>query len=289
LSFTLFARAHGVEIADLYPSEQIRRCATTENPRKKNGAYFWDGARGWAFAWDGEARTQWYEDPNARPWTDAEKQAWANRQQAAKAERERRYELTARGCAMALKSAHLAPHNYLAYKGFKDECGLVDADGAMLIPMISITGRLQGLQVIRWLEDERRYEKKMVPGMRAKGAVFRIGAPHAHGTVLVEGYATGLSVAAAQRSTGAPASVLVCFSDSNMVHVAPLVPGPNTIYADNDVSGAGERAAKETGLPYCMSDTVGHDANDDHQASGLMSVAFKLMQLRRSTLEAKQA
>jgi putative DNA primase/helicase len=91
---------------------------------------------------------------------------------------------------------------------------------------------------------------------------------------------------AALRTMGARACVLVCFSDSNLVHVAPLVQGRCFVVADNDKSGAGERAAVETGLPYCMSETVGHDANDDHQAGGLMSVAFKLMQLRRQEARA---
>jgi hypothetical protein len=77
MSFALFARAHGLEVGDFHASDRIQRCATTEHPRSKNGAFFWDGSRGWVFAWDGEAKTQWYDDPNAKPWTDEEKRAWA--------------------------------------------------------------------------------------------------------------------------------------------------------------------------------------------------------------------
>ena len=67
--FVTFARAHGVLIDDLVASERIRRCPTEQNPLKKNGAFMWDGERGFVFAWDGEAKAQWYSDPTARPWT----------------------------------------------------------------------------------------------------------------------------------------------------------------------------------------------------------------------------
>ena len=76
MSFLAFARAHGLVIEDLHASDRIRRCATEEHPHKKNGAYLWDGTRGWVFCWDGEAKTHWYADPNAKPWSEEEKRAW---------------------------------------------------------------------------------------------------------------------------------------------------------------------------------------------------------------------
>ena len=53
MNFIDFARAHGVEIdpSKLYASERIKRCGTTDKPKGTNGAYFWDGARGWVFNW----------------------------------------------------------------------------------------------------------------------------------------------------------------------------------------------------------------------------------------------
>ena len=83
--FVTFAHSHGVLIdhAKLFASQRIRRCPTTENPRTLNGAYFWDGERGWVWAWDGEARVQWWNDPNARPWTDAEKEQFRRQRDAA--------------------------------------------------------------------------------------------------------------------------------------------------------------------------------------------------------------
>lgn len=279
--FVTFARAHGVLIEDLIAGDRIRRCATEENPRKKNGAYFWDGDRGFCFAWDGKAKAQWYSDPNAKPWTEADKAEWQAKRRAQQAEQMRGQQRAAARAAEMMRAAVPGPHNYLAMKGFPDAQGLVMPDGALLVPMRNmLTNLVQGLQVIRWIDDERRYEKKMLPGMKAKGAVLRLGR-HAPETFLVEGYATGLSVEAAARSVGLSAAVLVTFSDSNLVHVAPQVKGRGFVYADNDKSGAGERAAKETGLPYCMSDVEGNDANDDHQKLGLMTVCRKLMEVRR--------
>lgn len=281
MSFVMFARAHGLEVGDLVPSDRIRRCVTHEHPRKKNGAYLWDGTRGWVFDWAGEAKTHWYEDPNAKPWTDAEKRAWAMRRQTELQSRERAYENTALRADVMLRSATPGPHNYFALKGFPDERGLIGEDGALLIPMRSLDGKLRGLQVIRWVESDRRYEKKMLHGMRAKGGVFRLGHQTAQETFLVEGYATGLSVRAALHSVGLRGSVLVCFSAGNLVYVAPQVRGRCFVFADNDESNAGEEAAIKTGLPYCMSDVEGEDANDLHNRAGLMAVAAKLMAVRR--------
>jgi putative DNA primase/helicase len=82
------------------------------------------------------------------------------------------------------------------------------------------------------------------------------------------------------------ASILVCFSDVNMRQVAGLVPGCKYAFADNDASGAGERAAQAAGLAYCMSDVVGEDANDLHQRTGLLAVSMKLMAARRAAVGA---
>jgi len=286
MSFVQFARAHDLEIGDLTPSERIRRCPTVDKPRSKNGAYFWDGSRGWVFNWSGEAKTHWYQDPNAKPWTDEEKRAWAMKRQQAAAEASRKHENAALHAAVLMRSAVPGPHDYLERKGLGQVQGMVLPDGALLVPMRDrMDNTLVGAQVIRWLPDERKWEKKMVPGMKAKGAVLRLG-KSTQETFLCEGYATGLSIELAARSIGLSAAVQVCFSDSNMVYVAQSVKGRAFVFADNDKSGAGERAALETGLPYCMSDVVGEDANDLHARGGLMAVAQLLMSVRRRAREA---
>jgi phage/plasmid primase-like uncharacterized protein len=300
MSFPLFARAHGVEIGDLHASERIQRCGTLEKPRSKNGAYFWDGRRGWVFAWDGEAKTQWYDDPNAKPWTDEEKTEWKRKQHAQRARQERRNQDAAMLAGEILRRTVPGPHDYLHRKKLADSQGLVLADGrqvrerfgaesqglqfdgCLIVPMRSLgSNNLQGVQVIAWDAPALRWEKKMLPGMKAMGAVLRLGSRTATETVLCEGYATGLSIELAARQGRLSAAVLVCFSDSNMVHVAGLLKGGRRyVFADNDKSGAGERAAKETGLPYCMADRVGFDANDLHAKEGLIAVQALLMKAR---------
>lgn len=285
MNFIDFARAHGVEIdpAKLYAGERIRRCPTTDKPHSTNGAYFWDGERGWVFNWSAEARVQWWNDPAARAWTEEEKRSWAIRRQAASAEQQRKNENAALHAAMLLRTTVPGPHDYLIRKGLPLIDGLVLPDGALLVPMRNLfTNELQGAQLIRWAPEEMKWDKKMVPGMRAKGAVLRLGPKHALETIFCEGYATGLSIEAAVRQMRLNASVLVCFSDSNMVHVAGLVTkGKRFVFADHDKSGAGERAAQETGLPYCMSDIEGEDANDVHKRGGLLPVCSLLMDARR--------
>lgn len=284
MSFIDFARAHGVEIdpARLYASERIKRCGTTEKPKGKNGAYFWDGERGWVFNWAAEARVQWFHDEKARPWTEAEKAAWRAKRQAAQATQEQNYRRAATRAAEQLRSATPSEHSYLHRKGFPEAQGFVAADGALLIPMRNlITNNVQGVQVIRWDEEARSFIKKMSPGMRAKGAIFRMGDKTAPETILCEGYATGLSIVAALRSVGLRASVLVCFSAHNLEFIAPQIKGRAFVFADNDASGTGEKSAKATGLPYCMSPVMGEDANDLHARAGLFAVCQLLMNVRR--------
>ena len=286
-SFIAFARAHGVEIdpSRLYASERIKRCGTTDKPKGTNGAYYWDGARGWVFNWAAEARGQWFNDANANPWTEAEKAAWKAKRQAANASQEQEYQRAAVRAAEMMRAAKPMEHNYLHRKGFTDAQGFVTEDGALLIPMRNLqTNNLQGVQVIRWDEEARTFTKKMNPGMRAKGAVFRMGDKTAPETFLVEGYATGLSVHAALRSVGLRASVLVCFSANNLEFIAPQLKGRAFVCADNDKSGTGEKSAQATGLPYCMSPIVGEDMNDLHARAGLMAVCAQLMAVRRLEL-----
>jgi putative DNA primase/helicase len=88
--------------------------------------------------------------------------------------------------------------------------------------------------------------KLFLPGGKAKGSVFFIGPLLAQERWLVEGYATGLSVRAALRELHREAQVVVCFSAGNLAHVGRLVKElrPKAfVFADNDKSGAGAKAA----------------------------------------------
>jgi putative DNA primase/helicase len=286
MNFIDFARVHGVAIDPnrLYASERIKRCGTVEKPNSGNGAYFWDGSRGWVMDWSGEARVIWFEDPHAKPWTDEEKRLWAAKRASAATEQQRQYEQAALQADITLRSATLDNHAYLEIKGFPETRGLVLED-KLLIPMRNVvSNKLQGYQLIWWNMPERKYEKKMLHGMRAKNAVLFLGSRDLPECWLVEGFATGLSVRDALRSVGLPASVVVCFSASNLAAVADQIKGKRYIFADNDESKTGEKTAMQTGLPWTMADTVGWDANDLHLKDSLFAVVEKIMQLRKREL-----
>ena len=278
--FVNFARACGVEIHDLRVGRNIHRCPTTANPKSKNGAYFFDGERGWVQAWDGDAQINWYGSA-IKQWTEAEKKAWAHGRMTHERELMRRRANAAIKAQTLMDSATQGLHDYLMRKGFDRETGFIGAEGELIIPMRELTGELLGAQIIKWNHIDRRFEKKMLPGMKAKAAVFRMGPKNASETFLCEGYATGLSIRAALDMGRSGAAVLVCFSASNMALVASQLSGRRFVCADNDKSGVGEETAKKTGLPYCMSPVVGQDLNDLHIASGLFSVAALLMEVRR--------
>lgn len=292
-TFPDFARSHGVLIDHLIEDGRIHRCATEAHPRKRNGAYSWDGRRGWAHAWDGEGVTQFYADPDAKPWSGNEKRAFIESQRAQARAKARRHARAADEATAMLARASWAPAAYMGYKGFRERLprhtkpewrhGYAHVvDGAMFIPMYSLTGSIVGAQLIRWIPEENRHEKKMLPGTRAKGAVFRFGNTNARITWLAEGFCTSLSIKMALEQMRFPDAVLCCFSDSNLVHVAPHVPGEKFVFADNDKSGAGERAAKATGLAYCMAPEVGMDANDLHVRDGLFAVCGLIQRARAS-------
>ncbi|NHZ98066.1 PriCT-2 domain-containing protein [Massilia sp. CCM 8734] len=213
------------------------------------------------------------------------RRARAARDAATLAEEDRKhlaYRAAAAEAQKIIELCELKTHYYLNSKGLSDTVALVN-DATLIVPMRSFeTGALAGLQSIAWLPAERRWEKKMQFGMRAKGSVLRLGNARAKETFLCEGYATGLSIELAARRMRLNASVLVCFSDSNVAHVASMVTGSAFVIADNDVSQAGEKAAIKTGLPYRMSDVVGEDANDLHQRAGLMTLCALLMAVRMS-------
>jgi len=279
VSFYDFARSQGVELSRLYPSDKIIRCGTLEKPRSKNGAYFWDGARGWVMDWSGDARVTWYNDPDAKPWTDQEKRQWALKRHALASEKSKSYAEVAQKALETLKQAKLASHDYMMTKGL-DEQVLV-LDNVMLVPMRNVaTNKIQGYQSITWNPVERSYDKKMLFGMQAKNAVLMLGNRSGEDFWLVEGFATGISLRNALRSCGMLDTVVVCFSASNLLNVSDQIKGNKYVFADHDKSGVGEKTAIDTGLPWVMADEEGWDANDLHYHRGLFAVMSKIMKLK---------
>ncbi len=189
---------------------------------------------------------------------------------------EQRRALAAERANTLIKSAKVDVHPYLAEKGLLESKVLVGADGELIVPMRDAqTKALLGAQIIRL--ESNKWAKKMIPGMRAKGAVLRLG--RGAEMILCEGYATGLSIDLAASLLRLNMSVLVCFSAGNLTHVAGLLGGRRFVFADHDESETGEKAAIKTGLPYVMNQSIG-DANDLHASAGLMAVGKLLLEVR---------
>lgn len=283
MSFVQFAAQYGLILPELYPAARIRRCPTEQHPRRKDGAYFWDGRRGWVSDWSVSEDIHWYDNPEAKGFTEADRRAWAERKRAEERRLAQLYQRTADKAQAMLQQARPDEHAYLAAKKLGHVLGLVNDERQLLVPMRGLDdNRLVGLQVIDWLMEERQWRKKMLYGTRAKGAVFRLGSPRAPETWLVEGYASGLTCELALRSLNANASVLVCFSAHNLTHVASQVRGRKFAFADHDKSGTGLEAVTAAGLAHCISPVEGEDINDWYARAGLFPVAAAMMRLRRA-------
>lgn len=287
MDFIPFCRALGIIIDAPPPAGVWKRYPTTDHPRTRNGAVKWLGDVG--FAQNHALQTDvsvWRSDSDA---PQVDRDAIARQVEAFDRKMRDGWARAARRAQELIATAKPGEHNYLHCKGFGATHGLVLPDGSLLVPMRHWrTNDPMGAQIIRWIEDEQRYEKKMLPGMRAKGAVFRLGSPRAGRTWLVEGFATGLSVEAAANLLRLRDAVVVCFSAGNLVHVAPLLPGERLVFADNDASGAGLRAARATGLRHCMSGTEGDDANDMHMRDGIYKVASAMVDAMASEVSPRE-
>lgn len=281
--FIDFARGYGLILDHAIADNAWHRTKTEDKPRKKNGAYVYDGDRGVVInfatmnsgaVWRNGSRAGYIDKTAIR----------AQRAIQAAQERARHTEASAKAEDM-VKRAAFDVHPYLKAKGFPEERGLV-LDGELLVPMREFSLYKKVNSVQRILPDGA---KLFLPGGKAKGSVFFIGPYAANERWLVEGYATGLSVRAALRELHRDAQVIVCFSAGNLAHVGKLVKAQRPkayVFADNDKSGAGAKAAEETGLPWCMAPEVGTDANDWHAREGVRELA-KL--LRNVSAQARAA
>jgi len=213
------------------------------------------------YGWKGEADFQ----PAPRP---VQRDTTAERAEAMRRAK------AAQEAAHIVKECRQDHHPYLDQKGFKDETGLIDFDGRLVIPMRNVNDyrRIQSVQFI-----DAHGEKKFLPGGAAKNAVFFIGSGKENW--LCEGFATGLSIQAALKMISRNARVVVCFSAANTRSVAAELPVPKYIVADHDKNGVGERYAREAGCPFVMPPDVGMDANDYHRKSGVLALSMLLMEV----------
>ena len=265
MRFEDFARMHGL-ILDGLQVDRWMPTPTEDHPRSSNGRYKFLGNVGWVQNWATmEKPATWF----AEGWTIDSPQV----QKSIEESRIRQAESADRASKKAgwiLHQTELKSHPYLVSKGFPEELGNVwvkDDKELLVIPM-RIDGRIVGVQLI-----DHEGNKKFLHGQTTKGASFCMNAKGI--PIFCEGYATALSVRECMKASNIKYSIYVCFSASNMKHIARTV-GGGFIVADNDPNCIGEKTAKETGKPYWLSETVGNDFNDDHMAIGTFRASQNL-------------
>lgn len=270
MDFLAFCRTCGVILNRYPPVGRWVRVPTEDKPRSRNGAVKFMGDMGFCQNWATQTEPSVWRDEAVSK--DAQRRV---RAVAGQAEREAQ-ELArkaAQKAAAILGECELAPHPYMASKGFPDELVNVwnrESDNLMVVPMRR-GSVVVGCQVIKADGD-----KKFLYGQRSGGAEFVFGQHGLH--VLCEGYATAMSARAVLRNLKTPAVVHATFSAGNMKRVAETLPA-GLVIADNDASGTGERVAREIGWPYWMSDVVGEDLNDAHQRLGVFPLAMQIKQV----------
>lgn len=211
-------------------------------------------------------------------------------------QRERERQEIEDACGRIVHCARQDKHPYLATKGFPDELGLVLDDSRPLLPrgelgeriaralpdgdgpLLIVPGRVgRKIATVQFITPEGA--KKNILGGVMGGAAHRIATGRE--TWVCEGIATALTVRAALRLLGRPATVLSAFSASNVAKVAAGLTGA-IIAADHDKPieqfgglGTGEHYARQSGCTWAMPPQRG-DWNDMHQREGLRAVALHL-------------
>lgn len=256
--FLKFAESCGLILGRIEFNRWIRT-PTVDKPRKRNGSYKHLGDVAFVINHATMAETAtWFPDRGA---AKIDHKAAQERRRAAEAASRADQGRAADKARQIVDAATLAPHPYLAAKGFGEMQGLVNGEN-LVVPMM-IGGKLCGCQMIA--PDG---SKKFLKGQKSGGAEFVHGS--CGGDWWCEGYATGLSIHKALAALRIPARVHVCFSAHNLSVMARK----GFVVADQDKSGAGETAAKKTGLP-CYLPEAG-DFNDTLQRLGLFKASQEL-------------
>ncbi len=238
-----------IERAGLLPGEvagdgTLQRCGTLDKPQSRDGWYTFHGdhpASGAFGNWRTGTSETWTAT-NGAPLAQAEKDKLKCRIEADRAAREKaQAERNAEAAAKAreiLKAASPCPedHAYLQKKGIPPLGGVrVGQDGAMLLPLMDVCGRVQGLQ--RIFEDGN---KRFLSGMKKAGH-FGVIAGDKDRLFVVEGFATGASIHLATGGT-----VLVALDCGNLLAVARLA---REKYPKREIIIAGDDDLRTKGNP----------------------------------------
>lgn len=228
--FFNFVRANGIIVPDNFTRGKWIRCKTESHPKKKNGSIKLadDGLVGWCLDYAAHSEPiMWRStDPTAAA-------APIDRAAIAKRAEERRTALVLATLEARAYYDACAPlreaHPYLTDKGMGVAgCkGLrVDAKGWLVIPML-YNGKVLSVQRI-----SPTGEKKFHHGATTKAAYYAIERAAATVTVLVEGFATGLTIYNALPNS----RVIVAFNAGNLSVVAERMDrfAMGVVCADND-------------------------------------------------------
>lgn len=284
-SFRQVLNGKGLAPSEIVSDGVLRRCPTTTKPHKQNGAYIAHldpPATLWWCNWEtGEHGA--YTGAEESTLTAAEREILRQRQAAIRSQREA--EASARWTEAAEKARDIlnaspacpAGHPYLQRKGIPALGHIRQGrDGALLVPVLSVSGAVQTLQ--RIFPDS---EKRFLTGGKTQGGYFLIPGKPEKPVAICEGYATAASVHLALEST-----VFVAFSAKNLPQVAAMAreKSPDKeiiICADNDEAGrnkgreAAQAAQARLAVPAFKSGN-GTDFNDLHQSEGLEEVRRQL-------------
>ena len=244
MRFEQFAELHGLMINSLVLDRWVR-VPTTDHPKKRNGAYIFDGRAGAIINFAvHEKHILFKSDEPYRP----DPQARAKREKADREKKERQHKAIQRAAHILDNSRH-DYHPYLVKKGFPEVKGYVWLN-SLVLPM-RIDGRLVGVQLI-----SPDGTKRFLAGQQTKGASLMLD--NKGPDIVCEGFATALSVKRALKQLRERYRIHVCFSAGNMIEVGAMLREPLVI-ADNDPVGLS--AAKKISSRIWIGQT-GEDFND---------------------------
>ena len=244
MEFIAFAQQHGL-IIDSVVTDRWTRVPTEDKPNKRNGSYIWDGQSGAVQNWAMHDKPITFRSERRDPFITINRVKQQENQEDLRAKAKSK-------AVFMMNNAIDKSHSYLTRKGFPLLKGAV-WNGLLLIPM-RIDNKLVGCQMI-----DAEGNKKFLRGQITKGASLIID--NKGRDILVEGYATGLSVREALKDAKKRYTIHVCFSAGNMVEIAKGKHNPLVI-ADNDKIGI--QTARKIGQ-YWSSDKEDEDFNDAHQ------------------------
>jgi putative DNA primase/helicase len=257
MRFEEFAYEHGLVIDNL-SLDKWMRVKTLDKPNKLNGAYVFDGQGGAVINFATMEKHAIFKSDKHYV-IDHDKIKRVNQ------ERLNRQEEARKKAVYIVKSGFPSTHPYLIRKGFTER-GLVWKE--LLVVSMRVGSQLVGCQLI-----DKDGNKKFLSGQITKGASLVID--NKGRDILVEGYATGLSVRRALKLMKARYKIHICFSASNMLEIAKTLNEP-LVVADNDPVGLS--TAQKIASCYWVGE-AGEDFNDFEVRVGSLVAGESLVSL----------